>query len=373
MQKILINGITLDQANPVALVGKIRYWQKHHCQITVIGNQQLRQTLAKHHLRFNFIHLKNTKNPKTIFQFIIEAIKRNFLVLPLLPQIKKQPFSYIYSLSSVLDLLILPFCLKIIQPTIKWISVFDNTVTTKSSPLLAYILHRVSLILLKKCDHIFVPTASLKKSLINHRLSKNKITITGNGIENNLIKNTVRPKNPKFDAIFVGRLNSAKGIYDLLDILKIVKRKYPSFILAVMGRGDQKTEKQFKDKINQLKLKQNIKFLGFKTGQKKFNLIKNSKIFLFPSHTESFGIALLEAVCCGLPALAYNLPIYASIYRNQEIFSFPLGNTQSVAKKILQIFNKKQFNNPAGKKLLDKYSWNKIAAIELSQICQLTA
>ena len=55
-------------------------------------------------------------------------------------------------------------------------------------------------------------------------------------------------------------------------------------------------------------------------GLEKFNILKSSKCFLFLSESESFGQSLLEAISCGIPAIAYDLQAYKEIYRNNEVF-----------------------------------------------------
>jgi glycosyltransferase involved in cell wall biosynthesis len=87
-------------------------------------------------------------------------------------------------------------------------------------------------------------------------------------------------------------------------------------------------------------------------------------MFLSKSPSESFGIALLEAVSCGLPAFAYNLPAYQNIYKNNEVNFSKINDTNSVSKSILKTFQAKQFENKNGKKLLGKYTWEKIAKTE---------
>jgi len=119
-----------------------------------------------------------------------------------------------------------------------------------------------------------------------------------------------------------------------------------------------------------MELEKNTQLLGYVTGGKKFNMIKSSKCFLFlsKSKSESFGVALLEAVCLGLPAIAYDLPSYKNIYKHKEIFTFKVGDTQSVAGKIIEIFREKKFTNNKGKLLQKKYSWKKIADMEFHSI-----
>jgi glycosyltransferase involved in cell wall biosynthesis len=225
--------------------------------------------------------------------------------------------------------------------------------------------------LLHKADKIFVISKELKKYLIKKHFDPSKLIVTGNGIEINLIKKSKKEKKYNFDALFIGRINESKGIFDMLDVVIKIKQVYPKFKLAIMGNGNKKVKNKLNIKIKKLNLKNNIILLGTVTGLKKFSIIKSSKIFIFLSKNESFGIALLEAVSSGLPAFVYNLPTYKNIYKNNEINIFKKGDIDSISNAILNTFENKKFENKNGKKLLNKYNWEKIANIEYKSFISL--
>ena len=80
-------------------------------------------------------------------------------------------------------------------------------------------------------------------------------------------------------------------------------------------------------------------------------------------------MALLEAVCCGLPAIAYDLEPYREMYLNNEIFVFSKGDWKQVAEKAMEMFDKENFDNPQGEMLLEKYgSWDRIADLEFKAL-----
>ena len=369
--KILINALTLENAHLIPVLTNVKYWQSKNCQITFLGNADLQYKIIQADIiqGFEFIKIKSNKKISSHFDLIFQGLKRNLLALKEIKKIKNN-YDVIYSRSSVLDLIIFPFILKQVDKDIKWLTVFDNAVTLNSTnSKLAWLFFHTSLILLKKADKIFVVSQDLKNFLLDKNFVPHKITITGNAIEKDLIRQSRPSEKYNIDSLFIGRINEAKGIYDMLETLQIIIKNYPYFQLAITGRGDKITEKQFKIKIKKMNLEYNIQFLDYITGQKKFDLIKSSKCFLFLSRTESFGIALLEAICCGIPALAYDLEPYKNIYQNNEIFVFKKGDYQSVAQKVLEIFDKKEFSNPRGELLLEKYGdWDKIAEIEYNAL-----
>ena len=374
VKKILINGITLDQAILVALLSKIRVWQYSGYEITIFGNKLLKNRIDALNIiqNYKYIELKKTRRINNVVYFMFEALKRNLLAISYLKKFKNR-YDVIYSISSVLDLILLPYIVKKTDEKVKWVTVFDNTVPfnrpgNKFICCLAWLFFRISLLLLKKADKIFVISDELKKYLINKNFNKKKLIVTGNGIQGDLIKKAKKCDKYNIDALFVGRINEAKGIYDLLKVIEIIKKKFSNFQLAIMGDGDTNTIQKFKNKIDVMKLQNNIQFLGYKLGIEKFNIIKSSKCFIFLSHDESFGIALLEAVCCGIPCLAYDLEEYKEIYKKKEVIVFKKGDYQSIAKKIIEIFENKSFENKKGQLLLKRYNWEAITRIEMNAI-----
>ena len=370
--KILINGVTLDPANITPLLINIKYWQNHNCQITIVGNRLLKKNIIDKKIikSFGYINLDENSKIDSKLKFIFIGIKRN---LKLIKNIKNfiNKYSIVHSRSSVLDLIIFPYFLKSFDKKIKWTTVFDNVVPftdpgNKFIRLLAWLFFLITVLLIKKADIIFVVNPDLKSFLIKHGFDSNKIFLTGNAVHNKYITAAKYNKDNSYDAIFLGRINETKGIYDMLKVLKIITNTIPQFKLALIGPGDKTSIKQFKEKIKEDRLTKNVKLLGWVSEKEKYSILKSSKIFIFLSKSkcESFGIALLEAVCSGKPTFVYNLPIYKYIYKNNEINIFKIGDIDSVAASILNVFKKKQFENKNGKKLLGKYTWEAIAKIE---------
>ena len=371
--RLLINGITFETAILAPHLLNVKYWQGRSCKITYLGTSVLKKRIEETNIieNFDFVEVKGKWELNSRLSLITEGLRRNLIILFGIKEFKNK-YDVIYSRSSVLDLVIFPYFLKIFDKNIKWATVFDNIVPLKDSGkrlirLLAWSFFHLSLIFLRKADYIFVISDELKDYLIRRGYGKDKVVLTGNAVETNLIKKAKCDKKYDIDVLFIGRINETKGIYDMLNVLEMVNKKYPDFQLAVMGRGDATTEREFKQKIKEMGMEKNVQFLGYKTGLEKFNIIKSSKIFLFlsKSKSESFGIALLEAVCCGVKAFAYKLKPYENIYKHGEVNLFSIGDYRSVAKEVIKTFDDKSFGNSKGELLVDKYNWDRIAEIEL--------
>lgn len=55
------------------------------------------------------------------------------------------------------------------------------------------------------------------------------------------------------------------------------------------------------------------RFVGFRQGQELASFVAAADVFVFPSLTDTFGLVLLEAMACGVPAAAFPAPGPASI------------------------------------------------------------
>lgn len=374
-KKLLINAITVEDGNIVPLLLKIKKWQEDEEEVTIFADDYLRSRIDSLDIisGYNFIELKHSSRIMGKLQFIFEALKRNLLALSYLRKIKKENFDVVYSISSVMDLIILPWLLKKIDKKIKWLVVFDNVVPlndpgNKITRFLGWFFFRVSLVFLKKADRIFAISDELKQFLIEEGMDAEKIVMTGNAIEADLIENAQKDEKYALDALFIGRINETKGIYDMLNVLEKVKETLPDFRLGIMGEGDEETEKKFKNKIKEKQLEKNIEFLGYRVRQEKFDILKSSKCFWFLSFSahESFGVALLEAVCSGLPAFCYDLEPFKKIYQKDEVIMSPKRDWQAVSQQVIKLFENNNFENKRGELLLNKYSWDNIAEKEAS-------
>jgi glycosyltransferase involved in cell wall biosynthesis len=316
---------------------------------------------------------------KTKAGFMLQALRRNWISIWGNSEVlKKENFDVIYMPSAVLDFVLFPYFFKITGQKIKWAVTLANVVPVtdpgnKITRFLAWLFFKISLFMIRKADLVFASTADLERYLLKKGFKKEQVVRTNFAIENDLIEKAVKNEKYKIDALFTGRINETKGIFDMLKVLEIVKKKYPNFQLAIMGDGDEKTKKEFRKKISEMGLKNNVQFLGFIRGKEKFDIIKSAKCFWFfsVSESESFGIALLEAVCSGLTAFTYDLAPFRNIYKNQEITISNKGDYKAVAQKVLELFEKGDFENEKGKLLLGRYSWEEIAEKEYNAIEKL--
>jgi glycosyltransferase involved in cell wall biosynthesis len=180
---------------------------------------------------------------------------------------------------------------------------------------------------------------------------------------------TENVKGKKYDAVFMKRLQVAKGIFDLIDIWEKVVKSKPDASLLIIGDGND--GEKAKEIVRAKKLEANIEFAGPITDTKlKFEKLAESKMFIHPSYEENWAIVVGEAMAAGVPVLAYDLEDLLEVWEDYFI-QIPLGNKDYFAKKIIELLN-----SPAELKIISqkalvfviKYDWSIVAKREIDII-----
>ena len=248
------------------------------------------------------------------------------------------------------------------------------------------ILHRASsflcILMLRKgiIDLAFAINKDILKELLSLSSNRVRIALTTNGAPgrhakccelNDFIKR-------EYDLVFLGGMSIPKGALDLLKALAIIVRKRPQTKLLIIGE----VPSCFIKLINKMKLQDNVEIVGPTYGPLKFRLLSNSKILVFPSYKETWGITILEAILSGCLVIAYDLKVYREIF-NGSLLTVPVGQYKELASIILRILTyvDKQKIDELAKllemmkercvKLMERYAWEKVASYELKRIKEL--
>jgi len=193
--------------------------------------------------------------------------------------------------------------------------------------------------------------------------SGNKIFYVNNGV-NIAILSSLPEEKKEYLACFVGGIRLGKGIFDLVKIWKEVTNIIPSARLAVIGDGPRMEE--LRTKVSENNLNNTVILIGHSDQVSGF--MKKSRVFLFPSYEEGWGIAICEAMACGLPVVAYDLPGYRGIF-DGGIVTASLGDWQELARQVVRIMRDQELYRELQIKSAAKvadFDWEKIATQEVS-------
>jgi len=102
--------------------------------------------------------------------------------------------------------------------------------------------------------------------------------------------------------LFLGRLNPVKGLELLLDAFRRVRENSPA-VLVIAGSGDAAYKRALQDRARQLGIASHVIWPGFLGRLAKSEALADATVFVAPSHSESFGLAAVEALAAGVPAV----------------------------------------------------------------------
>jgi len=136
----------------------------------------------------------------------------------------------------------------------------------------------------------------------------------------------------------VGRFVEQKNHRFLIDIFYEVHKQNPNSMLLLIGQGP--LMDKIKEKVNRLKIKDSVIFLGQKEDVNE--LYQAMDVFVFPSLYEGFGMVVLEAQCSGLPCvISSKIPRMVKI--NELVFFLSLKEDTNIwSKKIINVSFKKR-------------------------------
>jgi len=106
-----------------------------------------------------------------------------------------------------------------------------------------------------------------------------------------------------FVLVAMGRLHSIKGFDIAIRCLAELGPRLPECILLIAGNNEGELA-NLEALIAALDLKGRVALVGPQYDQDKAAFLTGADIYLFPSHSENFGIALLEGLAAGLPVVA---------------------------------------------------------------------
>ena len=145
---------------------------------------------------------------------------------------------------------------------------------------------------------------------VSHSLQKN--IQKWFGIDSDVVFNTihdfVRMSNEKkindgiVRFISVGTILPVKGFDNLINAFAQCSLPKDKWTLTLVGEGPE--EQNLRELIAQYQLEKNVYLVGKKTKIEVVELLNRSDVFVSSSHLETFGVAALEAICCGIPVLA---------------------------------------------------------------------
>jgi glycosyltransferase involved in cell wall biosynthesis len=121
-----------------------------------------------------------------------------------------------------------------------------------------------------------------------------------------------------------------------------------------------------------MNLVENIKLMGFISERDKYLIMRSSKVFIFPSYEEGWGIAVAEAIACGLDVVLYDIGTYKAVEKN--VILVEKANIDKMAEIVINLIEKEKKKNTEVKNLVRIESvldWQEVGNKELRKIDEI--
>lgn len=126
----------------------------------------------------------------------------------------------------------------------------------------------------------------------------------------NMIKENKTEKNSTLDnnqIISVGRLEEVKDFYTLILVFSVIVKKYPNYVLKIIGEGSMR--EKLEEQIKNCNLEKKVILTGKLNENEINNEFLKSDILVLTSKSESFSLVLCEAMNYGVPCVAFDVDV----------------------------------------------------------------
>lgn len=173
--------------------------------------------------------------------------------------------------------------------------------------------------------------------LLDYGVSQQKLIYIPNGIGSYYLEQAEKKLNEKLSkskVTFLGSWTFNKGIAHLPSILNSLPEVYSMQLLGT-GNSIDNIKKIFdSSKLNRLEIHTHF------SEDQEIELLKHTKLGIFPSYVEGFGLAIVEMLALGIPVIAYNVPgPFEILTEIDSRLLVPVGNEKLFIERISEILS----------------------------------
>jgi len=217
-------------------------------------------------------------------------------------------------------------------------------------------------------DTVFVRSEASKRQLVEAGLDASRLLVLAGGVDTKQFHPRHRepaswqrwglPSGFKF--LYVGRISREKNLDVLFEAFdRLLKRGLP-VSLALVGDGP------YREELEKKHAHPRIAFTGYVAGEALATAYASAEAFVFPSTTDTFGNAVLEAQACGLPAIVAGEGGPCEIVRaNRSGLVIDMSLPEALAEAMERLFLAEGLRRELGRRGLERAQacgWEQVLA-----------
>ena len=164
--------------------------------------------------------------------------------------------------------------------------------------------------------------------------------------------------------LFLSRLDPKKGLDLLLAAFSRVRENHPGATLVIAGDGDPAFVARLKQDGERLGLGASTIWTGFLQGEEKLAVLADADVFVLPSYSENFGVAIVEAMAAGLPVIVSDqVGIHREVAASRAGLVVPCSERE-LAEALQRMITDRAFRAAAGRngqKLAARFSTKSVS------------
>ena len=224
------------------------------------------------------------------------------------------------------------------------------------------LMHIVEPLEIKLADSVFTVCEAAQKTIKPLRRCRHNDGIIYNtfpkvdygSITKGTLRNELGISDDKLIVVSVGRVVEAKGHAEIIETVNKINDS--SFVFVIVGDGPYL--ENYRHCCSKALAENRLYLLGKRDDVNQ--ILKDSDIFLFPTHNENHSIALLEAVNMHCPAIATNVGGNPEIIKDCETgLLIPKMNSEAIVTSLNTLKNKEkrdEYANRAFKDCKERFS-----------------
>lgn len=225
---------------------------------------------------------------------------------------------------------------------------FSNEMGTHPSRIIKK-LEKISLI---KADHVIsVSRYTANKTNLIFKIKKN-IHVIYNGINLPEITKCKNDWDETCKVVFTGTLMKKKGVFSLAKAWPIVKKEIPNAKLVMIGKDTIENGHSAKNEIIKISKDENIIFHGHLPKPEMEDIIIKCDVAIYPSYSETFGLAPIEAMALRVPTIYTKLSCGPEIVKTKDLIDICIDpdNFNEIADILIKLLRNKNLRYNLAKK-----------------------
>ena len=223
---------------------------------------------------------------------------------------------------------------------------------------------------LKKAKRVVTVSEFSKNDIIkNYKTPSEKIDVVYNGVKEKfqplVVEEKIRMKQKytggKEFFMYVGAIQPRKNLINLLKAFSIFKKRLQSNMKLVLAGRMQWKNEEFYRLLKTYKYRDDVVLTGYLPEEELSLLLGSAYALVYPSLFEGFGVPVIEAMKCHVPALTSRGSSMEEIAIDGAMY-FDANNHADIADKMMLIYKDETLRNKLienAKLVVEKYNWEK--------------